>query len=230
MVGRSLCRLLVSEGWQVSGTTRSAHKAELLKGLGVLPVIVDVYDEAALREHMLHAAPEIVVHQLTDLSGLTDPQQISTVLAQNARLREEGTRSLVAAAAAAGARRMVAQSIAFAYAPGPRPYKEDAALAVDDAQRGQTARAVASLEQQVLGGPFESLVLRYGKFYGAGSGADQAPAGGAVHVHAAADAARRALTHGAAGIYNIAEQDGTVSSAKAIAELGWNPAFRMETE
>jgi len=90
------------------------------------------------------------------------------------------------------------------------------------------ARGVISLEQQVLSAPLEGVVLRYGRLYGPGTGIDVRPAGGPVHVEAAADAARRALTRGAGGIYNVAEDDGTVSSRKAIDVLGWDPAFRID--
>lgn len=86
-----------------------------------------------------------------------------------------GTRNLVAATIAAGVKRMVAQSIAFAYVPGLMPYREDALLNLDDPDIGSSARAVASLEQQVLTAPFEGIVLRYGKLYGPGTGFDRPP-------------------------------------------------------
>jgi nucleoside-diphosphate-sugar epimerase len=149
---------------------------------------------------------------------------------RNARIREVGTRNLVMAAVAAGVKRLVAQSIAFAYAPGPLPYDEESPLnvAAADAADALTARAVASLEQQVLGAPLVGIVLRYGKFYGPGTGFDVRPGGGLVHVDAAADAARRAVTRGRPGVYNIAESDGTVSSRKAEGELGWRSDFRID--
>ena len=100
-------------------------------------------------------------------------------------------------------------------------------LLVEASRGGLTARGVASLERQTLGGPFEGLVLRYGKLYGPGTGFDTPAAGGPLHVDAAADAARRAVTRGAPGVYNVAEEDGTVSSAKAARELGWHPDFRI---
>lgn len=220
-VGVRLCKLLVSDGWTVTGTTRSPEKAKILESLGVRPVVVDVYDEARLTEAVVSAKPEIVIHQLTDLPDGLDPAQMAESRLRNARIREVGTRNLVAAATAAGAKRMVAQSIAFAYAKGQLPLVEDAPLAVDHPEFGQTAQAVVSLEHQVLNAPFEGFVLRYGKFYGPGTGFDEAPPGGPLHVDAAADAARRAMVQGAPGIYNIAEDDGTVSSTKAIAAFGW---------
>lgn len=200
----------------------------MLRGLGVEPVVVDVFNESLLFEMVRKAEPEIVVHQLTDLPPALDPTRMAEALVRNARLREIGTRNLVAAAAAAGATRMVAQSLAFVYAPGPMPYREEAPLFLDDAAFGETARAVASLEQQVLNAPFTGIVLRYGKLYGPGTGFELAPSEGPLHVDDAADAARRALTRGAAGIYNIAEDDGTVSITKAADALGWIPGFRLD--
>jgi nucleoside-diphosphate-sugar epimerase len=124
---------------------------------------------------------------------------------------------------------MIAQSIAFAYAPGPLPYHEEWPLNIDALDpAGLSARAVASLEQQVLQAPLTGIILRYGKFYGPGTGFDDPPSGGPVHVDAAADAARRAVTRGRTGIYNIAEDHGTISSRRAAIELGWNPDFRID--
>ena len=227
-IGRRLCLLLVGDGWSVIGTTRSAEKASSLRAIGVEPVVLDVYDEESLRSAVRAARPDVVVHQLTDLPPALDPAKMPEAKIRNARIRVVGTRNLVAAAIAAGVRRMVAQSIAFAYAPGPMPYREDAPLNLADPASGLTARGVASLEEQVLEAPFEGIVLRYGKLYGPGTGVDKPPAGGPLHVDAAADAARRAIDRGAAGIYNVAEIDGTVSSDKAVEILGWKPDFRID--
>jgi nucleoside-diphosphate-sugar epimerase len=229
VIGRRLCHLLVSDGWQVTGTTRSPEKASALIAIGVTPIIVDVFDEERLRAVVAEARPAIVVHQLTDLPPGLDPAKMAEARLRNARLREIGTRNLIVAAVAGGARRMVAQSVAFCYTPGPMPYREEWPLHVEapDDAGGLTARAVASLERQVLTAPFVGIVLRYGKFYGPETGFDVPPTGGPVHVDAAADAARRAVTRGAAGVYNVAEEDGTVSSRKAMSELGWSPAFRI---
>ena len=229
-IGRRLCRLLVADGWQVTGTTRSVEKTPLLRELGAEPVVVDVFDAPALRDAVARARPAVVIHQLTDLPPALDPTRMAEALVRSARLREEGTRHLVAAAAAAGASRMVAQSIAFAYAPGARPFGEAWPLNVDDPAFGLTARGVASLEKQVLAGPFVGIVLRYGKLYGPGTGFDRPAAGGPLHVDDAADAARRAATRGSAGIYNIAADDGTVAIGRAAAELGWTPGFRIRGE
>ena len=219
VIGRRLCRLLVEDGWRVTGTTRSAEKATALRALGVEPVVVDVFDEKALHDAVTRARPDIVVHQLTDLPPGLDPAKMAEGRIRNARIRDIGTRHLIAAATACGVRRMVVQSIAFAYEPGPTPYLEDAPL---------SSAALASFEQQVIDAPWVGIILRYGKLYGPGTGFDIPPSDGpVVHVDAAANAARLALTRGEAGIYNIAEDDGTVSIRKAVRELGWSPDFRF---
>jgi len=220
-VGRPLSRLLIADGWQVAGSTRKPDRAAELRVMGVEPVVVDVFDADALRIALLTQRPDIVIHQLTDLPAGLDPTQMEAGRARNARIREEGTRNLVAAAIASGAKRLIAQSIAFVYAAGPTPYRENSPL-------DPAARAVASLEQQVLGtASMTGIVLRYGRFYGPGTGFDEPAAGVAVHVDAAADAARRAVMHGGKGIYNIDEPSDTLSSAKANAELGWSAEFRV---
>jgi len=228
-IGRRLCLLLVRDGWQVTGTTRSEERAEGLRAMGVEPAIVDVFDAEQLEQVVVQAQAEVVIHQLTDLAAGMASGNMTEARRQNAFLREVGTRNLVAAAMAGGAGRMIAQSIAFAYAPGVPPYHEDAPLNVDATEETSalSARAVASLEQQVLSGPWIGIVLRYGRLYGPGTGVEAPPSGGPVHVDAAAHAARQAITHGTPGIYNVAEEDGAVSSALALQELNWRPDFRI---
>jgi nucleoside-diphosphate-sugar epimerase len=229
-IGRRLARLLVSEGWRVFGTTRSTDKTALLSGLGVEPVIVDVFEAPALAAAVATARPEVVVHQLTDLPPGLDPSRMAEALVRNVRIRDEGTRNLVDAAVRAGARRLVAQSVAFAYASKRLPHREDDALAVDaEGRAGVSARGVASLERQVLEAPLTGIVLRYGRLYGPGTGFD-APAGAApLHVDAAAKAAALAVGQGAPGIYNVAEDDGAVTSDRAKRELGWTAEWRSPT-
>lgn len=221
-IGRVLCKLLVEDGWRLVGTTRSPDRAAELRSLGVEPAIVDVFDREALIQAVCAAQPEVVVHQLTDLPREFSPASMAAARPRNARIREIGTDNLVAAAIEAKATRVVAQSIAFAYAPGPRPYSEDSAL---DAA---SAPAVVKLEELILGCGLEGLVLRYGRLYGPGTWYDVPSGEAPVHVDAAADAARRAMTLGRPGVYNVAEEDGTVVSARAQRELGWNPRFRAE--
>ena len=227
VIGRRLTPLLVANGHSVWGATRSPDNYEFLRKLGARPVVVDVFDADAVAAAVLEAEPEIVIHQLTDLSALHDPAKRSDALARNARIRDEGTRNLVAAARKAGARRLIAQSIAWAYAPGARPYGEDHPLDTDaEGDRAVSVRGVASLERQVLAAsPMEGLVLRYGRLYGPGSGTDTPPAPPSLHVDAAAHAALLAIDHGEPGAFNIANPDGEVSTDKACSELGWRRDF-----
>lgn len=216
-IGQPLCRQLVAAGYRVVGTTRREAKVPMLAALGVEPAVVDVYDAERLRDLVLAAQPQVVIHQLTDLAPLLDGTQTAETFAANARLREVGTANLVAAATAAGAKRMIAESICFVYAPGPQPHREEDPLSGN-------AHGVISLEQQVLSGPFVGIVLRYGNLYGPGTGVDSPPAGDPLHVEEAAAAAVLAVTRGRAGIYNIAAAGGSVTIDKAAAELGWRPA------
>lgn len=230
VIGRRLCRLLLADGWRVVGTTRSEDKAARLTELGVEPVVVDVFDAKKLRDVTVQARPAVVVHQLTDLPPALEPSMMATARVRNAHIRDIGTRNLIAAAVAAGAQRLVAQSVSFAYAPGATPYREEWPLAADSlaGANAVSARGVTKLESQVLAAPLTSLVLRYGKLYGPDTGFESPLPGGPVHVDAAADAARRAVSRGNAGPYNIAEEDGAVSSGKASFQLGWRADFRMQ--
>jgi nucleoside-diphosphate-sugar epimerase len=230
VIGRRLTPLLLAHRHSVCGTTRSPDNSEFLRKLGVRPVVVEVFDAEALETAVLDARPEIVIHQLTDLAVVHDPARRSSALARNARIRGEGTRNLVAAAREAGARRLIAQSIAWAYAPGPRPYREDQPLDLNaEGDRLVSVRGVASLEGQVLGAPpMEGVVLRYGRLYGPGSGADSPPSPPDVHVDAAAYAALLAIDHGEPGAFNVADPNDEVSTCKATAALGWRADFRMD--
>jgi nucleoside-diphosphate-sugar epimerase len=228
-IGRRLTPLLLAAGHQVTGTTRSADKAVELKARGVEPLVVDVFDAAALQDAVVSARPDVVIHQLTDLPQVADPILLRDALARNSHLRVEGTANLVVAARAAGARRLIAQSIAFAYADGPEPHAETDPLVSgeDDAPGAVTGRGVRALEAAVLNAPgIHGIVLRYGRLYGPGTW-NTANARAPLHVDAAAQAALLALTKGAPGIYNIAEDDGAVSIEKASRELGFDAGFRL---
>ena len=218
-IGLPLSRLLVAAGHRVHGTTRTSAKAASLEALGVHPVVVDVYDAQALTAAVTPIRPEVVIHQLTDLPAGMQTEDMAAALARNTRLRETGTAHLVAAARAAGSRRMIAQSLAFAYAPGPLPHPESDPI--DPAMRG-----VLSLEGQVMAGPFEGVVLRYGRIWGPGTGFDAPNESCPVHVEAAAQAALLAVERGS-GAYNVAEERGEVTTERARRELGWEPGFRL---
>jgi nucleoside-diphosphate-sugar epimerase len=229
-IGRRLVPLLLGAGHRVIGTTRSGETAVELKARGVVPVVVDVFDGAALRDAVAEAQPEVVIHQLTDLPKVLDANRGGAALERNSRLRIVGTPNLIAAARAGGARRLVAQSIAFAYAPGPEPHAETDPLAPaeGDQPSASTARGVRALEQAVLEAEgMEGIVLRYGRLYGPGTWHPEPSGRGPLHVDAAAHAALLALSRGEAGVYNIAEPDGAVTIDKARRHLGFEPSFRL---
>ncbi len=228
-IGRRLTPLLLAAGHHVTGTTRSADKTAELSARGVEPVVVDVFDASAVRDAVVGARADIVMHQLTDLPQVLDAASLGDALARNAKLRVDGTANLVAAARAAGSRRLIAQSIAFAYTPGPEPHVETDALASGegDAPGAVSVRGVRALEEAVMSAPgIQGLVLRYGRLYGPGTW-NTPNARAPLHVDAAAYAAFLAVTRGAPGIYNIAEDDGIVSIEKARKELGFDPDFRL---
>jgi nucleoside-diphosphate-sugar epimerase len=146
VIGVRLVPLLVAGGHAVAGMTRSADRAGELAGLGAEPVVCDVFDAGGLTRAVVSFAPDIVFHQLTDLPD--DAGDIAAFGDRNDRIRGEGTRNLLAAAAAAGAERVIAQSVSWEL-PGPR------------------RAATAAHERAVLeaGG----VVIRYGQLYGPGT-------------------------------------------------------------
>jgi nucleoside-diphosphate-sugar epimerase len=230
VIGRRLTPLLLAQGHTVWGVTRSPDKGEFLRGLGARPILVDVFDAEALAMVVLEVKPEIVIHQLTDLSAIHDSAKRFDALARNARIRDQGTRNLVAAARQARAPRLIAQSIAWAYAPGVQPYDEDHPLEMNaEGERAVTVRSVESLERQVLGAsPTEGLALRYGRLYGPSSGVDAPPGAPSLYVDAAAYAALLAIDHGEPGLFNVADPNDEVSTDKATAALGWRADFRVD--
>jgi 2-alkyl-3-oxoalkanoate reductase len=239
-IGRPLVPRLVAAGHEVTGTTRIEERAEAIREAGARAVVCDALDADALRAAVEENAPEVVVHQLTALPHRFDPRDKEIYAATN-RLRTEGTRNLIVAARAAGARRLVCQSIAFAYAPGARPevMDEDARLALGSpAPFGDGVRAIDEMERAVLGAEgLEGLVLRYGWFYGPGTfyAEDGSMARDVrkrrfpvigkgtglfsfVHVDDAAGATVAAVERGAPGIYNIVDDD-------PAPQREWLPAY-----
>ena len=231
-VGKRLAPLLLEAGYQVFGTTRSHSKTDALRAAGVLPLVVNVFDAADLSRVVGEVQPEIIVHQLTDLPYGLPPGLMGEASARNARLREEGTRNLVNAALYAGTRLMLAQSIAWMYAPGAEPHGEGDALDLcAEGGRAISVAGVVALERAVLESPpLQGIVLRYGQFYGPGTGIEAAGEYAPVHVDAAAYAVVLAIEKGRPGIYNIAEPNEHVSSAKAVRELGWDAGFRGKVD
>ena len=228
-IGRPLLSQLVAAGHEVTGTTRSEERAEAIRAAGARVVICDALDAEALHTAVREARPEVVVHELTALPHRFNPRD-KQMYAPTDRVRREGTRHLIAAAQAAGARRIVCESIAFAYAPGERPEvkDEDAPLALEaPLPFGDSVRAIDEMERAVVGAAgLEGLVLRYGWFYGPGTYfADDGsvardvrrrrlPVIGKgiglysfVHVDDAASATVAAVERGAPGVYNVVDDE-----------------------
>jgi nucleoside-diphosphate-sugar epimerase len=228
-IGRPLLPQLIATGHEVTGTTRTEEGAETIRAAGARPAICDALDAQALHAAVIEAGPEVVVHHLTALPQRFDPRD-KEIYAPTNRLRSDGTRTLLDAARAAGARRLICQSIAFAYAPGSQPEvkDEDAPLALGAPPPfGDAVRTIDEMERAVVGTEgLDGLVLRYGWFYGPGTyyaddgsmAADvrrrRFPIIGKgtglfsfVHVDDAASATVAAVERGASGIYNIVDDD-----------------------
>ena len=237
VLGRALVPRLVAGGHEVFGMTRSASKQDLLSGLGARAVVADALDAGAVAQAVESAGPEVIVHQLTALSGklsardMRHPERSSMATTTN-RLRTEATDHLLAAGRAVGARRFVAQSFgAFRWARTGESVLTEADPVDPDPPAGlrvalvgilHVERAVPSIEWG------EGLVLRYGGFYGPGTAISLAPdaplaapirkrrfpiigdgAGVWSHVHIddAAAATVAAVDRGQAGIYNVADDE-----------------------
>ncbi|MDP9615598.1 NAD-dependent epimerase/dehydratase family protein [Streptomyces demainii] len=223
VIGRALVPLLRARGHQVTALVREPSRAAGVELDDI--VVADALDAGAVRAAVAAARPEVVVHQLSTLRG-----PAAEGLARTARLRTEGTAHLIAAAEAAGAERIVAQSIAFATAPRGGPVlTEDAPLHLDAPDPGWalTTRAVAELERRVLGtARLTGVVLRYGTLYGPGTryhrdgaiGAAVArgrlplpePAAGVtsfLHVEDAARATVSAVEADTGGVFNVVDDD-----------------------
>ncbi|WP_418959968.1 NAD-dependent epimerase/dehydratase family protein [Streptomyces tritici] len=220
-VGRLLVPLLLDAGHEVVGTSRTREGVERVRAQGAGGVRVDALDADGLRAAVAEAAPDAVVHQLTDLAAADG--------AANNRLRRDGTRNLVDAAAKAGVKRLVAQSICWTYTPGAGPADESVPLdATEELPRARIVAGARALEEQAAELP-GAVVLRYGILYGPGTwyapgGAVAAALGGDpearflgslraddsvssfLHVADAARAAVEALDW-PAGAYNVVDDE-----------------------
>lgn len=241
-IGRVLVPRLIAAGHEVAATTRSAAKAPVLESLGANAMVLDALDAPAVRAAVKAFRPDAVMNQLTSLPRRYNPRRLGPWYDATSRLRVAGTRILLGAAADAGTKRFVYQSIAFMYAfAGPPVVDEKAPLAVD-APEPFGAAAVATLEGERMTTSADGIVgvvLRYGQLYGLGTYfardgdfARQARnrmlpivgGGGGVfsflHVDDAATSAIAALEHGS-GVYNIADDEPAPGRE-------WIPAFCAE--
>lgn len=227
-IGRPLVRQLVAAGHEVTGMTRREDRAQEIRAVGAGAVVCDVFDRDALGAAVKEAAPEAVIHALTALPATID-WKAGDPLGPTNRVRTEGTRNLIEAARAAGARRMVAESVAFLYAPQGDWVKDEEAPLFEGAPSpfGDAVAALTDLERQVRGAEgIDGLVLRFGWLYGPGtsyaadgSQADEMrrrrlPIVGKgtgtfsfVHVEDAAGASVAAVERGAPGTYNVTDDE-----------------------
>ncbi len=231
-LGRALVPQLVARGHHVVGMTRTAAKQDLVRSLGARPVVADALDPDAVARAVASAEPEVIVHELTALSGNFDMRHIDRFFAVTNRLRTEGTDHLLAAARVVGARRFVAQSYAGwpAARTGGPVTDEDAPFDPDPPQQlGAMLAALRHLEDAVTGADWlDGVVLRYGGFYGPGTSLSADPTaahtaairkrqfpvvgnGGGIwsfiHIEDAAEATAVAVERGRRGIYNVVDDE-----------------------
>lgn len=230
-IGQHLVPQLAARGHEVVGTTRSAAKTEALRALGAEPVVLDALDPDAVADAVAKAEPEVVVHQLTALGGRPGFGQVKRALAATNRLRIEGTDHLLAAAHAVGVRRFVAQSNAiWVQRAGGPVIDENGDLDPEPPKDAQSlVAALRHLEEAVTGiGWADGIAIRYGSFYGPGTGVEAAPdavmAGlvrkrrfpivgdgrgvwSWVHIADAASATVAAIERGRPGLYHVADDE-----------------------
>ncbi|MDP9187722.1 MAG: NAD(P)-dependent oxidoreductase [Actinomycetota bacterium] len=231
-LGKQLVPQLVAAGHQVTGMTRSAQKAELLREMGAEPVVADALDAEAVGAAVAGAEPDVVINQLTAISDDPDFRKPDKEFAQTNRLRTEGTDILLSTAVAAGAKRYIAQS--FAGWPfeldGPRVKDEEAPLQTDPPKGVvEMLAAIRHLESAVTGAEgIEGVVLRYGGFYGPNTSLAANPDGSMtktirkrkmpivgkgtgvwsfIQIADAASATVAAVEHGEPGIYNVVDDE-----------------------
>ena len=221
-IGSRLVPQLVERGHEVIGTSRSADRAERLRAEGAEPVVLNVLDPEAVLEVVAETRPDAIVHQATALAGLTDFKNFDRSFAETNRLRTAGTDALLAAARDVGVDRVVAQSFAgwpYAREGGPVKTEEDPLDPTPVPAMRETLAAIRHLEQAVTNAG--GVALRYGGFYGSPDDAQLELArrrrfpivgdGGGiwsfVHLDDAAAATALALEQGAAGIYNVVDDE-----------------------
>ncbi|WP_042163691.1 NAD-dependent epimerase/dehydratase family protein [Paenibacillus gorillae] len=158
VIGRSLLPKLVKAGHEVIGMTRNAEQLQVIEALGAKAIVADAFDREGIIEAIGEIKPDAVMHQLTSLSNWSS--------ADNARIRMEGTRNLVDAAKQAGVKKIIAQSISWAYEPGEQPATEEVPLDIQAAApRKTTIDGIVALEEAAAELP-DHVILRYGTLYG----------------------------------------------------------------
>ena len=229
-LGQRLVPQLVERGHDVTGMTRTEGKFHLLRELGATPVAADGLDPEAVARAVAAAEPQVIVHEMTSLSTI-DLRRFKQSFALTDRLRTEGTDHLLSAGRAVGVERFVAQS----FAGWPYPREGAAAKSEEDPLDPTPAAAMRSahaairhVEEVVTGAEWtEGIVLRYGGFYGPGTGfslpdgdmvemirerkvpliGNGAGIWSFIHIEDAASATVAAVEHGHRGIYNVVDNE-----------------------
>jgi nucleoside-diphosphate-sugar epimerase len=230
-LGKQLVPLLVGNGHDVVGMTRTEAKRDQLRHLGAQPVVADALDADAVGRAVGETQPDVIVHQLTAIPPKINMRRFAREFALTNRLRTDGTDHLLSAGRAAGVTRFVAQSNASVYARTGGPIKREDAPVDDDPapEMRQGVAALRHLEAAVTGAQWtKGIVLRYGWFYGPGTSIAVNPLGSQIelfrkrqvpvvgggtgvwsfiHIEDAAAATVAAVEGGPAGIYNVVDDE-----------------------
>jgi nucleoside-diphosphate-sugar epimerase len=243
-IGKQLVPRLAAAGHEVFGMTRSESKRAMLSDLGAVPVVADALDRDQVAEAVGSARPDVIVHELTAIGAL-NMRHFDRDFALTNRLRTEATDHLLSAGQAVGVRRFVAQGVAgygaYARTGGQVKSEEDPLESAPAREMRETLAAIRHLEESVLGASWtEGIVLRYGVFYGPGTGmvpgeeqfelvrrrkfplvGDGGGVWSFIHIADAAEATLAAVEHGSRGVYNVVDDD-----PAPVAE--WLPALAQE--
>jgi nucleoside-diphosphate-sugar epimerase len=229
-IGKQIVPRLAAAGHEVFGMTRRESKRAMLSGFGAVPVVADALDPDQVAEAVDSARPHVIVHELTAIGAL-NMRHFDRDFALTNRLRTRGTDHLLSAGQAVGVRRFVAQGLAaygaYARTGGPVKSEEDPLESAPAREMRETLAAIRYLEDSVLDARWtEGIVLRYGVFYGPGTGmvpgeeqfelvrrrkfplvGDGGGVWSFIHIADAAEATLAAVEHGSRGIYNVVDDD-----------------------
>jgi nucleoside-diphosphate-sugar epimerase len=231
-IGGQLIPMLVADGHEVVGLTRTPSKQDRIRELGAKPAVADALDPEAVAQVVAEAEPEVVIHELTSIYTASFSRSLDKMFAGTNRLRTEGTDHLLAAARAVGARRFIAQSFAgwpFERTGGTIKTEEDPLQSSPPKTMSETLGAIRYVEETVTGADgIEGVALRYGGFYGPGTSISLDPVGDQVemlrkrrlpvigngagiwslgHIDDAAAATAAALERGGPGNYNVVDDE-----------------------
>ncbi len=160
-IGGHAIPALVAAGHQVTALARTPDKAAVLTVQGATPCAVSLFDRVALTEAF---GGHDAVANLT--TAIPSPRNfmLPGAWSANERVRREGSAAVAAAAQAAGVPRLVQELITFLY-----PSRGDAWIDEDVAPDPfplAEANLVAEANAREVD---DSVVLRFGLFYGPGS-------------------------------------------------------------